>query len=305
LTETTQIVKLDVERTDGVKNPANGFPFLLLKAVNSVGGIDEGPDIDGAEHVLQLIAKLIMSEASEMAAGAWDESCDIELLSEAATLIKYFRCREIMNDEDDGHELAKEAADLFVKAHRKFSADDRKRLASEGKALEDGSYPIPDADALRRAAILARSGHGNVAAAKRLIAKRARELGAKNPLARSDDASKEDTQVDDTTKTPTPNEGEATDAKPVDDIVKEAIAEATKSHEEAIKELRDELAKVKATAIPGGPAMTTPAHMRSQAEKAEKLVEAAHFSKLAEQVNDQDLKKYYKERAAACKSAAA
>jgi hypothetical protein len=43
--------------------------------------------------------------------------------------------------------------------------------------LPDGSYPIPDAKHLHSAAVLAASGHGNVAAAKRLIRKRAKELG--------------------------------------------------------------------------------------------------------------------------------
>jgi hypothetical protein len=77
---------------------------------------------------------------------------------------------EILLDEDAG------------KAHRKFSASERRRHAKSGKALPDGSYPIPDADALRRAAILARSKHGNWKAASRLIARRARELGKPNPM---------------------------------------------------------------------------------------------------------------------------
>jgi hypothetical protein len=68
---------------------------------------------------------------------------------------------------------------------RDFSAEDRKSLAAQGKALPDGSYPMPDADAVRRAGILARSGHGDVAGASRLIAKRAKQLGIANPMAGS------------------------------------------------------------------------------------------------------------------------
>lgn len=107
------------------------------------------------------------------------------------------------------------------------------------------------------------------------------------------------------TKTSTPTEGGNTETTvpDIDNIVKSAIAEASKAQDERIKALEGELAKVKATPIPGGPAMTTPAVMRDKAEKASKLAEAAHFVKLAEQVNDTDLKKYYKERAAACKAA--
>lgn len=58
-----------------------------------------------------------------------------------------------------------------------ISADERKRLAAKGQALKDGSYPIPDKSHLHAAAVLAASGHGNVEAAKRLIRKRAKELG--------------------------------------------------------------------------------------------------------------------------------
>ena len=57
------------------------------------------------------------------------------------------------------------------------SAADRKSLAARGWALEDGSYPIPDKKHLHSAAVLASSGHGNVQAAKRLIRKRASDLG--------------------------------------------------------------------------------------------------------------------------------
>lgn len=80
------------------------------------------------------------------------------------------------------------------KGHRKFSARRRKELAGGGNALPDGSYPIPDKDALRRAAILARSGHGNVSAARRLISRRAKELGVSNPLS-SNDAEKSEGDV--------------------------------------------------------------------------------------------------------------
>jgi phage head maturation protease len=85
--------------------------------------------------------------------------------------------------------------EILGKDHREFSAGRRRELASGGNALPDGSYPIPDADALRRAAILARSGHGNVSGARALIARRAKELGVANPL-NSDDSEKTVETVD-------------------------------------------------------------------------------------------------------------
>jgi len=57
------------------------------------------------------------------------------------------------------------------------SASDRRSLAAKGWALPDGSYPIPDKKHLHSAAVLAASGHGNASAAKRLIRKRAKDLG--------------------------------------------------------------------------------------------------------------------------------
>lgn len=63
-----------------------------------------------------------------------------------------------------------------------YTAAERRALAAKGHALKDGSYPIANATDLKNAAILAKSGHGNVAAAKALIARRAKELGVANPL---------------------------------------------------------------------------------------------------------------------------
>jgi hypothetical protein len=96
---------------------------------------------------------------------------------------------------DEEAEALKAAGVDIEKDHRDFSAEERRHQASQGHSLPDGSYPIPDADALRRAAILARSGHGNVSGAKALIARRAQELGVDNPLSNSD--SQKELSVDD------------------------------------------------------------------------------------------------------------
>lgn len=304
--EITEIVRMNATRVDAVKNPANGFPILLMKAVNAQGGIDEAPDIDGAEHTLQMLAKLIVSEAQEMAVGHFDEIYDIQLLCEAACLIRRFKCCEEMGAEDDGEPIMKdlavseveEAARYLVK--RAVSAEERRNLASEGHALSDGSYPIANGEDLHNAAVLARSGHGDVAAAKKLIAKRARELGVPNPLSKE--------TMSDTETTETPNVPEQDAETPdfitksaVDELVKSAIAEATKASEDRVKAVEAELAKVKATPIPGGPVMTAPTSFSTEARKSQ-LAEASRFERLAENVNDIDLQNYYKSRAAAMRA---
>ena len=77
---------------------------------------------------------------------------------------------------------------------RDIGTAERERIASEGNAVRnaDGhvSYPIENAGDLHNAAHLARTGHGDVAAARRLIARRAEELGVANPLDESDDTTK-------------------------------------------------------------------------------------------------------------------
>jgi hypothetical protein len=65
---------------------------------------------------------------------------------------------------------------------RDLGKQGRMSLAMKGQALEDGSYPIADKQHLHSAIVLAQSGHGDVAAAKRLIKKRAKELGATDML---------------------------------------------------------------------------------------------------------------------------
>lgn len=95
---------------------------------------------------------------------------------------------------DDGMTPAHEASAAIVEEEmrrsdcdkRFISARDRRRLAREGNALvgADGhiSYPIETAEDVQAAARLARTGHGDVEAARELIARRAKELGVPNPL---------------------------------------------------------------------------------------------------------------------------
>src|SRR6266568_1619325 len=286
--EITELEEISPARVDGVASPASGFPMLLMKAVNSQGGVNEAPDIAAAEGILQDIARLIQSEAAEMAVGNWAEQRYIQLLAEAASLMSYFRAREMDGDEDDG--IAKDISTYLAK--RKVPADERKRLASEGKALDDGSYPIANAGDLKNAAILARSGHGNVAAAKRLIAKRARELGVANPLA--DKAEKDDGQDPATEPAQTPAD---TDPQNGDvgkaDVVKAAITEAITPLKDELAAVKADMAKVLAMPIPGGPVQTVPAAIRAQRDRDGQLAKAARYARLAEEVSEPDIRNHY------------
>ena len=98
------------------------------------------------------------------------------------------------------NDLAKIARDKIIEEHysdlaikaiieaeaavykRDVNTAERRSLASAGHALPDGSYPIANAGDLHNAAHLTQTGHGNAEGAKRLIARRAKELGVTNPL---------------------------------------------------------------------------------------------------------------------------
>jgi hypothetical protein len=92
--------------------------------------------------------------------------------------------RERAGGERDPESLALAVAELYVDAQGEGLAlpltensDQSQDVADKGNALPDGSYPIPDAEHLHAAAVLAASGHGDAEAARRLIRKRAGELG--------------------------------------------------------------------------------------------------------------------------------
>jgi hypothetical protein len=63
-------------------------------------------------------------------------------------------------------------------AERKFSEQERAALASKGQALPDGSYPMPDCDAVKRAhESYGRAPDSHRAELRALANKRNRELG--------------------------------------------------------------------------------------------------------------------------------
>ncbi len=231
--EITELEKIEAERVDGVKHPANGTPILMMKA------LPDAPPAPQAE-----------STPTPAAPGI------------------------------DVAELAKAVAAELAKDSRTFSADQRSKQADQGNALPDGSYPIPDADALRRAAILARSKHGNYKAARKLIARRAKELGVPNPL-KSDTAGKS-VLADQPPGVNTEGAGTGDLAE----VVKAAVAEATKASEERVKALETQLAKVLAQPIPGGPVTSIAVSPHGAQKLDDRAAKAAYYRDMAETMTD-------------------
>ena len=165
-----------------VDRPANRSCYMEIAKAASDGSCELVGKVHGAD---------LLTKAADTVNVDVPKSAQITF--SPGDLAKLLKHRSAAEDREDGAFKAAADAETAVlgKDHREFSADDRKRLSGSGNALPDGSYPIPDKDALRRAAILARSGHGDVGAARKLIARRAKELGVANPLD-EDDAKKAD-----------------------------------------------------------------------------------------------------------------
>jgi len=271
----------------------------VTKDVNAVGGIDEAPDINKAEFVIRLLGQLIAAEAREITVGAHEEA-DIQTLNECLSLMTWFLHHEQYDAQEDDGNFMKDIDDTInvIKAHRKFGSDERKSLASEGKALPDGSYPIPDADALRRAAILARSGHGDVAAAKRLIAKRARELGVTNPLSDTDAQKDAPESVEpvETSEAVTKAEDETFTREDVSKMIADALAETVEAVTKERDAARDELTVLKATPIPGGPSITATQAARDVKAQSANVQKAIYHERLAD-VTDGELAAYHMRKA--------
>lgn len=161
-----------------VANKRNSLMFSPLRPSNA--GLTDGyrdarlsygeVDIDGARRELASLHPLLGVETVEAAAlvltaGERDPESQGEAVVYLAMLPEETRPREIQR-------LAL-AADL--------TREERRAAARKGHALKDGSYPITHGGrgpgSLHSAAVLAASGHGDVAAARKLIMQRAHELG--------------------------------------------------------------------------------------------------------------------------------
>ena len=180
-----RIVGGDLIEISLVDRPANeDARFTLLKALgaNEWKDAQSGAVVEWAPLPVPDVAKCDLDGCDcTCKPGAPDPDCDCQ-----CAMCQAARASVGMDADGDfdGDKAASAAENALLPdvMKRDFSAEERKALAAKGHALPDGSYPIPDKDALGRALTLARSGHGNVAAAKRLIKRRAKALGATDML---------------------------------------------------------------------------------------------------------------------------
>lgn len=145
------------------------------------------------------------------------------------------------DDPDDADEVAKQL-ETIAKAEepvykRDFTAEQRRDLAKKGHALPNGSYPIDTKDDLGPAVTLAQSGHGDTAAAKTLITRRAKELGATDQLPQEWNVTKED-DMPETPAVPIKKDDGSWDLSAVPEEQRPALELVLKAHDDEVAELR-------------------------------------------------------------------
>lgn len=260
-----------------------------IDELNGDGGHD---DVDGAMEAVAVIARLIMSEANDLADGQIHEVYDIKCLMDALDALKWYMAAEegqldMRNDLTYASYAAE--ADEFKSAFsinqyrakhglepvdgqdepfvlkRHFTAEQRRQLAANGKAMPGGRYPIENGEDLSNAVHALGRGKGSHSAIKQHIIKRAKALGLTAQLPEGWMKTKTGTKA---TTADEVKSAQTTDS--IDQIVKAAVAEVTKASEERIEALEAELAKVKATPIPGGPVLLAVEGVTQPDERLEK-----------------------------------
>ena len=159
----TEIYDADVPRVDLVGKAANGIPrFLIAKG-------EAGPGLFDPAYVRDLIAK---SEPADQALRAGETVTMSGSPAAIAALIHGAPVRKADPTEPSGEQIAK----------AKYNADDLRRLAANGQAMKDESYPIADKEDLGRAIRAVGRGGASHDAIRAHIIRRAKALGASSEI---------------------------------------------------------------------------------------------------------------------------
>lgn len=295
---------------------------LTTKAVAADGLQDEAPDIATGKEVIRLLGQLIAAEAAELSAGYLDETCDITLLTQATDCIKWWlRNEQAAEDEPEAPYADDDEDDTTVVyiglsargvVFKYVSQAKRDEYAKSGVAMPNGDFPIPDTDHLKSAVGHLGNYQGDKAEAKAHIIKRAKALGATNLLpddwgvGGSDSKEKAvdpetGTTVEPTTEKTVTTQTSSLDEAAVQKIADAAVVKALAPLQAENVTLREELAQIKSTAIPGGPFVVAPPAGANGNDAATK---AAGYREIAKTATDPALREAYNALAAREEAAA-
>lgn len=177
----TELYDADVPRVDLVDKGANGMPFLIAKSDGNAG-------LFNADYVRGLIAKSEPEPKHEETVTMTGSPAAIAEMIHKAAMRQAPRTPPATVDEALNGPAAAPAEDVtksdyesIVKA--KYNADDLKRMAGNGQAMEDESYPIADEADLDNAIHAVGRGENNSHnAIRRHIIARAKSLGASSEI---------------------------------------------------------------------------------------------------------------------------
>jgi hypothetical protein len=279
----------------------------------------EAGDVQNAQAAIAIIAKLIVSEASELADNP-AEAFDISLLLQSLSALRCFIGRE--QDQQLGDDNA-DVPPLLFAAHApellkaRYTAEQLRDMAGRGQAMRnpkgDPSYPIKDGEDLNAAIRAVGRGNGGHNAIRKHIMARAKALGLSGRIPDNWGADGSLTAA----KTAGPQPGESvkvlgvTGVDVVEALTKalnqadhplrasfEAVVEAsTQTTAAALSELGERLVKVEAMATPGGPALRRTRTDQDTARRGELLESAARYRALAD-THDPVLRRGYALKAA-------
>jgi len=229
-----------------VKSASDGTPEYVGEVFGSDDEIAKalGSDVTKAETAEKSIAP-----AEPAGIDTWTAPDDLSLKFTPDDMMRLVQSKFVEKHYDElALKVIADAEALVYK--RDIDTATRRRLAADGKALPNLSYPIENSGDLQNAASLARSGHGDVAAARRLIARRARELGVANPLDEGDNANKSISETPSTPEERLLHDIFAEKADAPAEAVKEAEPEVTKDPEPEPKDKPVKKAKKKPKKLP-------------------------------------------------------
>lgn len=195
------------------------------------GTFDEASAEETARALAEM-ADLLIAEAMMLKSADLTQPYDISGLVMATNALEMF----LDDSEAETWEVMKSLDPDLTK--RYFSTEEREELEEKGHAMPGGKYPIENAEDLDNAIKLAGHGSASASSIHAHIKRRAQELGLAH-------------KIPDTWKS-----ANIDGAK--EDLVKAAVAEVSKAWSAKFDALTEELARVKATPIPGGPVVIPP-----------------------------------------------
>lgn len=170
--EMTELVDADFPRVDLVGKGANGIPrFLIAKQDEDSAGLMD------PEFVRGLIAKA-EPDAPQSRRERVQTSNGVTINGSPADLMAFIH--KASQRQADEH--AEEATEPGEVAKAKYDAADRKRMAANGQAMKDESYPIADKGDLGKAIHAVGRGGSEHDAIRKHIISRAKSLGASSEI---------------------------------------------------------------------------------------------------------------------------